>query len=190
VNKEIREIEKEHGSSTKMLYNAFSQRLQDISRRQGSLEQRLIGLMEQMPALENRYQEVLARYTQLIGEFNPEEAVEQVEESQVNKLKVTVITTQKAYESNYDAIMKDDKFNIDDERLKGNHKYDFQTLAESDVAEDHSESNTRGRRFSKRYRRAPEEHQPEDERDQRPQVEDHQRYLLKIEEVYTKYRDH
>ncbi len=130
VNKEIREIEKEHASSTKMLYNAFTQRLQDISRRQGSLEQRLIGLMEQMPSLENRYQEALVRYTQLIGEFKPDEVTDKVEESQVNKLRVTAITTQKSYESNFDGVLKDEKFNIDDERLKGNHKYDFQTLAE------------------------------------------------------------
>lgn len=128
--KEIREIEKEHASSTKMLYNAFTQRLQDVSRRQGSLEQRLIGLMEQMPSLETRYQDALVRYTQIIGEFKPDEVTDQVEESQVNKLKVVVITTQKSYESNFEAILKDEKFNIEDERLKGNHKYDFQTLAE------------------------------------------------------------
>lgn len=130
VNQEIRAIEKEHGSSTKMLYNAFSQRLQEISRKQGSLEQRLIGLMEQMPSLEGRFNEAHKRYVEVIGEFRPEELTEQIEESLVNKTKVTVITTQKAYESNFDAILKDEKFNIDDERLKGNHMYDFQTLAE------------------------------------------------------------
>jgi hypothetical protein len=130
VSKEIRAIEKEHGSSSKMLYNAFSQRLQEISRKQGSLEQRLIGLMEQMPALETRFNECHKKYTEIIGEFKPEELTEQVEESLVNKTKVTVITTQKAFESNFDGILRDEKFNIDDERLKGNHQYDFQTLAE------------------------------------------------------------
>jgi DNA repair protein SbcC/Rad50 len=130
VNQEIRSIEKEHGSSAKLLYNAFSQRLQEISRKQGSLEQRLIGLMEQMPALESRFNEAHKKYVELIGEFKPDEVTEQVEESQVNKAKVTVITTQKSYESNFDQILKDDKFNIDDERLNGNHYYDFQTLAE------------------------------------------------------------
>lgn len=130
VNQEIRAIEKEHGSSTKMLYNAFSQRLQEISRKQGSLEQRLIGLMEQMPNLDSRFNDAHKRYVEQIGEFKPEELTEQVEESQVNKAKVTVITTQKAFESNFDGILKDEKFNIDDERLKGNHHYDFQTLAE------------------------------------------------------------
>lgn len=189
VNKEIREIEKEHGSSTKMLYNAFSQRLQDISRRQGSLEQRLIGLMEQMPALENRYQEVLARYTQLIGEFNPEEAVEQVEESQVNKLKVTVITTQKAYESNYDAIMKDDKFNIDDERLKGNHKYDFQTLAEVMLPKIIQNPD----RVEEDLASDIEEHL-KNINHKMNEINDHKLKIIngifsKIEEVYTEYRD-
>jgi DNA repair protein SbcC/Rad50 len=130
VNQEIRAIEKEHGSSTKMLYNAFSQRLQEISRKQGSLEQRLIGLMEQMPSLESRFTEAHKKYTELIGEFKPEDLAEQVEESQVNKAKVTVITTQKSFESNFDQILREEKFDIDDERLKGNHMYDFQTLAE------------------------------------------------------------
>ena len=189
VNKEIREVEKEHGSSTKMLYNAFTQRLQDISRRQGSLEQRLIGLMEQMPALENRYQEVLARYTQVIGEFKPEEVTDQVEESQVNKLKVTVITTQKSYESNFDGILKDDKFNIDDERLKGNHKYDFQTLAEvmlpkiivnPDRVEEDLASDI-------------EEHL-KNINQKMNEINDHKLKIIngifsKIEEVYTEYRD-
>jgi hypothetical protein len=86
--------------------------------------------MEQMPALETRFNDSLKRYTEEIGEFNPEELTEQVEESLVNKTKVTVITTQKSYEGNFDAIMKDEKFNIEDERLNGNHHYDFQTLAE------------------------------------------------------------
>ena len=189
VNKEVREIEKEHGSSTKMLYNAFTQRLQDISRRQGSLEQRLIGLMEQMPALENRYQEVLARYTQVIGEFKPEEVTDQVEESLVNKLKVTVITTQKSYESNFDGILKDDKFNIDDERLKGNHKYDFQTLAEvmlpkiivnPDRVEEDLASDI-------------EEHLKSINQKMN-EINDHKLKIIngifsKIEEVYTEYRD-
>lgn len=189
VNKEVREIEKEHGSSTKMLYNAFTQRLQDISRRQGSLEQRLIGLMEQMPALENRYQEVLARYTQVIGEFKPEEAADNVEESLVNKLKVTVITTQKAFESNFDGILKDDKFNIDDERLKGNHKYDFQTLAEvmlpkiivnPDRVEEDLASDI-------------EEHLKSINQKMN-EINDHKLKIIngifsKIEEVYTEYRD-
>lgn len=130
VNQEIRAIEKEHGSSAKMLYNAFSQRLQEISRRQGSLEQRLIGLMEQMPSLEGRYTESLKKYEEIIGPFKPEELTEQVEESVVNKVKVTVITTQKAYETNYEGVLYDEKFQIEDERLKGNHRYDFQTLAE------------------------------------------------------------
>jgi hypothetical protein len=130
VNQEIRGIEKEHGSSSKMLYNAFSQRLQEISRKQGSLEQRLIGLMEQMPTLETRFNEAYKKYVEIVGEFNPEDITEQIEESQVNKAKVTVITTQKSFESNFDQILKDEKFNIDDERLKGNHMYDFQTLAE------------------------------------------------------------
>lgn len=130
VNQEIRAIEKEHGSSAKMMYNAFSQRLQEISRKQGSLEQRLIGLMEQMPSLDSRFNEAHKKYTEIIGEFKAEDVTEQVEESQVNKAKVTVITTQKSYESNFEQILKDEKFNIDDERLKGNHMYDFQTLAE------------------------------------------------------------
>ncbi len=189
VNKEIREIEKEHGSSTKMLYNAFTQRLQDISRRQGSLEQRLIGLMEQMPALENRYQEVLARYTQVIGEFKPDEIVDNVEESQVNKLKVTVITTQKSFESNFEGILKDEKFNIDDERLKGNHKYDFQTLAEvmlpkiivnPDRVEEDLASDI-------------EEHLKSINQKMN-EINDHKLKIIngifsKIEEVYTEYRD-
>lgn len=189
VNKEIREIEKEHGSSTKMLYNAFTQRLQDISRRQGSLEQRLIGLMEQMPALENRYQDALVRYTQIIGEFKPEEVTDQVEESLVNKLKVTVITTQKSFESNFDGILKDEKFNIDDERLKGNHKYDFQTLAEvmlpkiivnPDRVEEDLASDI-------------EEHLKSINQKMN-EINDHKLKIIngifsKIEEVYTEYRD-
>lgn len=130
VSSEIRLLEKEQGSSTKMLYNGFMQRLQEISRKQGSLEQRLIGLMEQMPSLEKRFTESHKSYTELIGEFKIEELTEKIEESQVNKIKVTVITTQKTFEGNFDAILKDDKFNIDDERLKGNHLFDFQTLAE------------------------------------------------------------
>ena len=130
VSSEIRLLEKEHGSSTKMLYNGFMQRLQEISRKQGSLEQRLIGLMEQMPSLEKRFTDAHKSYTELIGEFKIEELTEKIEESQVNKIKVTVITTQKTFEGNFDAILKDDKFNIDDERLKGNHLFDFQTLAE------------------------------------------------------------
>ncbi|HLG04388.1 MAG TPA: hypothetical protein VI731_12390 [Bacteroidia bacterium] len=130
VNQEIRALEKEHGSSSKMLYNAFTQRLQEISRKQGSLEQRLLGLMEQMPTLETRFAEAHKKYTEIIGEFNPADIAEQIEEVQVNKAKVTVITTQKSFESNFDQILRDEKFNIDDERLKGNHQFDFQTLAE------------------------------------------------------------
>jgi hypothetical protein len=189
VNKEIREIEKEHGSSTKMLYNAFTQRLQDISRRQGSLEQRLIGLMEQMPALENRYQEVLTRYTQVIGEFKPEEVTDQVEESQVNKLKVTVITTQKSYESNFDGILKDDKFNIDDERLKGNHKYDFQTLAEVMLPKIIQNPE----RVEEDLASDIEEHL-KNINQKMNEINDHKLKIIngifsKIEEVYTEYRD-
>jgi hypothetical protein len=189
VNKEVREIEKEHGSSTKMLYNAFTQRLQDISRRQGSLEQRLIGLMEQMPALENRFQEVLARYTQVIGEFKPEEVTDQVEESQVNKLKVTVITTQKSYESNFDGILKDDKFNIDDERLKGNHKYDFQTLAEVMLPKIIQNPD----RVEEDLASDIEEHL-KNINQKMNEINDHKLKIIngifsKIEEVYTEYRD-
>jgi hypothetical protein len=189
VNKELREIEKEHGSSSKMLYNAISQRLQEISRKQGSLEQRLIGLMEQMPALEARYSEVHKRYVELIGEFKAEDYPEKVEESQVNKAKVTVITTQKAYESNFENILKDEKFNIDDERLKGDHRYDFQTIAEvmlpkiiknpenveADLASDVEE-----------HLRSINEKMNE--------INDHKLKIItgifsKIEEVYSEYRD-
>ncbi len=189
VNKEIREIEKEQGSSTKMLYNAFTQRLQDISRRQGSLEQRLLGLMEQMPALESRYQEVLTRYTQYIGEFKPDEVVDSVEESQVNKLKVTVITTQKAFESNYDAILKDDKFNIDDERLKGNHKYDFHTLAEVMLPKIIQNPE----RIEEDLASDIEEHLKSINQKMN-EINDHKLKIIngifsKIEEVYTEYRD-
>jgi len=189
VNKEIREIEKEQGSSTKMLYNAFTQRLQDISRRQGSLEQRLLGLMEQMPALENRYQEVLTRYTQFIGEFKPEEVTDSVEESQVNKLKVTVITTQKAFESNYDGILKDEKFNIDDERLKGNHKYDFQTLAEVMLPKIIQNPD----RIEEDLASDIEEHLKSINQKMN-EINDHKLKIIngifsKIEEVYTEYRD-
>ncbi|HEU4719180.1 MAG TPA: hypothetical protein VFU15_15155 [Bacteroidia bacterium] len=189
VNQEIRAIEKEHGSSTKMLYNAFTQRLQEISRKQGSLEQRLIGLMEQMPSLDTRFNEAHKKYTEVIGEFRPDELTEQVEESQVNKAKVTVITTQKAYESNFEAILKDDKFNIDDERLKGDHKYDFQTLAEvmlpkiiqdpAKVEEDLSNDVEEHLRIINQKMN---------------EINDHKLKIIngifsKIEEVYSEYRD-
>jgi len=131
VNSEIKAIEKEHGSSTKILWNAITQRLQEISRKQGGLDARLIGLMEQAPMLEARYRESLKQYNEKVGEFDPNDISEQIEESVVNKAKVTVITTQKAYESNFDQILRDPNFNlVDEERLKYNHLYDFLTLAE------------------------------------------------------------
>ncbi|TND10524.1 MAG: hypothetical protein FD123_166 [Bacteroidetes bacterium] len=131
VNSEIKAIEKEHGSSSKMLWNGFTQRLQEISRKQGGLDARLVGLMEQAPMLEARYRESHKQYTEKVGEFNPADITEQIEESVVNKAKVSVITTQKTYESNFDQIMRDPNFNlVDEERLKYNHLYDFLTLAE------------------------------------------------------------
>lgn len=131
VNAEIKAIEKEHGSSSKMLWNAFTQRLQEISRKQGGLDARLVGLMEQAPMLEARYRESLKLYNEKIGEFEANDITEQVEESVVNKAKVTVITTQKTYESNFEQILRDPNFNlVDEERLKYNHMFDFLTLAE------------------------------------------------------------
>ncbi|GAB4130961.1 MAG: hypothetical protein Fur0041_00750 [Bacteroidia bacterium] len=189
VEKDIRAIEKEHGSSAKMFYNALTQRLQEISRRQGSLEQRLIGLMEQMPALENRYIDCLKKYTETIGEFKPEELTDQVEEAVVNKAKVAVITTQKAYETNFDGILRDEKFNIDDERLKGNHMYDFQTLAEVMLPKIIKDSS----RIEEDLSSDVEEHlriinQKMNE------INDHKLKIIngifsKIEEVYSEYRD-
>lgn len=189
VNAEIRALEKEHNSSTKMMYNAFTQRLQEISRKQGSLEQRLIGLMEKMPALENRYREALARYTEEIGEFDPSTAAEEIEESLVKKAQVTVITTQKAFETSYESILREEKFQIEDERLKGNHRFDFQTLAEvmlpkiikdgSNVEEDlQSDVEEHLRIINQKMN----------------EINDHKLKIIngifsKIEEVYSEYRD-
>ncbi|MBI3511724.1 MAG: hypothetical protein HY064_13775 [Bacteroidetes bacterium] len=189
VNKEVRAIEKEHGSSSKMLYNAFTQRLQEISRKQGSLEQRLIGLMEQMPTLDSRFNEVHKRYTELIGEFKAEEATDIVEESQVNKAKVTVITTQKSYESNFETILKDDKFNIDDERLKGDHKYDFQSLAEVMLPKIIKDPNNVENDLASDV----EEHL-KSINEKMNEINDHKLKIIngifsKIEEVYSEYRD-
>jgi DNA repair protein SbcC/Rad50 len=189
VNAEIRALEKEHNSSTKMMYNAFTQRLQEISRKQGSLEQRLIGLMEKMPALENRYREALARYTEEIGEFDPGSAAEEIEETLVKKAQVTVITTQKAFETSYEGILREEKFQIEDERLKGNHRFDFQTLAEvmlpkiikdgSNVEEDlQSDVEEHLRIINQKMN----------------EINDHKLKIIngifsKIEEVYSEYRD-
>jgi exonuclease SbcC len=189
VNAEIRALEKEHNSSTKMMYNAFTQRLQEISRKQGSLEQRLIGLMEKMPALENRYREALARYTEEIGEFDPAEAAEEIEENLVKKAQVTVITTQKAYETNYEGILREEKFQIEDERLKGNHRFDFQTLAEVMLPKIIKD----GSNVEEDLQNDVEEHlriinQKMNE------INDHKLKIIngifsKIEEVYSEYRD-
>lgn len=189
VNAEIRALEKEHNSSTKMLFNAFTQRLQEISRTQGSLEQRLLGLMEKMPTLENRYRDALVRYNEIIGEFDPTQLSEPIEEALVNRASVTVITTQKAYETNFETILRDEKFQIDDERLKGNHKYDFQTLAEVLLP-----------KIIKDSARVEEDLQSDVEEHLRSinqkmnEINDHKLKIItgifsKIEEVYSEYRD-
>jgi DNA repair protein SbcC/Rad50 len=189
VDQEVRAIEKEHGSSVKMLHNAFSQRLQEISRKQGGLDARLVSLMEQMPALEGRFRENLKKYEETIGEFKPEELTEQVEESVVNKAKVSVITTQKAYETNYETILRDDKFNIDDERLKGDHRFDFQTLAEVMLPKIVQNS----ARVEEDLASDVEEHLRSINQKMN-EINDHKLKIItsifsKIEEVYSEYRD-
>jgi hypothetical protein len=189
VNAEVRAIEKEHNSSTKMLFNAFTQRLQEISRTQGSLEQRLLGLMEKMPALENRYREALARHNEILGEFDPTQLDEQIEEALVNRSNVTVITTQKSYESNFENILYDEKFQVDDERLKGNHKYDFQTLAEVLLPKIIKDST----RVEEDLQSDVEEHLRSINQKMN-EINDHKLKIItgifsKIEEVYSEYRD-
>jgi len=117
------------GENIKLQQQNINREIRKIAEERGQKNEKIKNLQESLPAKINQYETWSNKYQKEFSFINPENIQEEIIYDTVSKAKERVNETIVTYETKYKNILENTEFKIDDERLKGNHKFDFQTLA-------------------------------------------------------------